>query len=71
MIFNAKFLLSFSLFVVAKSKMDLMLSSDTAWQSQYQGLMEMDETNLPECAESFITLMLTITGENYICTVIF
>jgi hypothetical protein len=55
----------FSLFVVAKSKMDLMLSSDTAWQSQYQGLMEMDETNLPECAESFITLMLTITGENY------
>ena len=51
--------------------MDLMLSSDTAWQSQYQGLMEMDETNLPECAESFITLMLTITGENYICTIIF
>lgn len=45
----------------AKSKMDLMLSSDTAWQSQYQGLMEMDEANLPECAESFITLMITIT----------
>jgi hypothetical protein len=31
----------------------------------------MDETNLPECAESFITLMLTITGENFICTIIF
>ncbi|VDI67318.1 RAD50-interacting protein 1 [Mytilus galloprovincialis] len=45
----------------AKGKMDLMLSSETAWQSQYQGLMEMDEANLPECAESFITLMLTIT----------
>lgn len=49
--------------------MDLMLSSETAWQSQYQGLMEMDEAHLPECAESFITLMLTITGE-YICTYI-
>lgn len=47
--------------------MDLMLSSETAWQSQYHGLMEMDEANLPECAESFITLMLTITGE-YIYT---
>lgn len=45
----------------AKSKMDLMLSSETAWQSQYQGLMDMDEANLPECAESFITLMLTVT----------
>lgn len=50
------------MFTDAKSKMDLMLSSETAWQSQYQGLMDLDEANLPECAESFITLMLTITG---------
>lgn len=45
----------------AGEKMDLMLSSLTAWQSQYKDISDVDELKVPECGESFITLMLTIT----------
>lgn len=42
-------------------KMDAMLSSPSAWQSQYKDIADVDELKVPECGESFITLMLTIT----------
>ncbi|XP_060066589.1 RAD50-interacting protein 1-like [Ylistrum balloti] len=45
----------------AGAKMDIMLSSPSAWQSQYKDIADVDELKVPECGESFITLMLTIT----------
>ena len=45
--------------------MDAMTSSDTAWLSQYfdiKDITEADELKVPECGESFMTLMVTIMG---------
>ena len=58
---------------VALEKMDAMTSSDTAWQSQYsdmKDIAEADELKVPECGESFMTLMVTITGI-HLCTYMF
>lgn len=52
-------------FTVAGEKMDNMLSSPTAWQSQYKNIEDIDEMKVPECGESFITLMSTITGKGH------
>lgn len=49
--------------LVAQEKMDAMLESVTAWQSQYKDLSDLDDSKVPECGESFMTLMITITGE--------
>ena len=43
--------------------MDAMLSSPTAWQSQYKDIADVDELKVSECGETFMTLMLTITGK--------
>jgi hypothetical protein len=40
-----------------------MVSSTTAWQSQYKDIPDVDELRITECGEGFMTLMLTITGE--------
>ena len=42
--------------------MDAMLSSGSAWHSQYKDITDADDNKVPECGESFMTLMLTITG---------
>ncbi len=47
---------------VALEKMDAMLASPTAWLSQYKDMPDVDESKVPECGGSFMTLMLTITG---------
>jgi len=47
---------------VAQEKLDALFSSPMVWQSQYKDLSDVDEMKVPECGESFITLMLTITG---------
>lgn len=49
--------------VVAIEKMDALLSSPTAWESQYKNIADIDTLKVPECGESFITLMSTITGQ--------
>ena len=51
--------------------MDAMTSSDTAWMSQYSDIKDMteaDELKVPECGESFMTLMVTITGTFIVST---
>ena len=48
--------------VVAQEKLDALFSSPTVWHSQYKDLSDADDMKVPECGESFITLMLTITG---------
>lgn len=45
----------------AMEKVDAMMSSPTAWRSQYRDIADVDELKVPECGESFMTLMLTIT----------
>ncbi|KAL3877501.1 hypothetical protein ACJMK2_035200 [Sinanodonta woodiana] len=45
----------------ALEKLDFMMSSSTAWKSQYKDIADVDEMKVPECGESFMTLMLTIT----------
>ncbi|XP_060571734.1 RAD50-interacting protein 1-like [Ruditapes philippinarum] len=45
----------------AIEKLDGMMSSPTAWDSQYRHIADVDELKVPECGESFMTLMLTIT----------
>ncbi|XP_062567477.1 RAD50-interacting protein 1-like [Saccostrea cucullata] len=45
----------------AIEKMDALLSSSTAWESQYKNIADIDTLKVPECGESFITLMSTIT----------
>lgn len=45
----------------AIEKLDGMMSSVTAWDSQYRHIADVDELKVPECGESFMTLMLTIT----------
>ena len=49
-------------FTVALEKIDMMLSSPTAWLSQYKDIVDVDELKVPECGESFMTLLTTITG---------
>ncbi|CAD5115923.1 DgyrCDS4853 [Dimorphilus gyrociliatus] len=56
---NSKWLLLESKF--AKEKMDKMLSSETAWISSYKDVENIDEGKVPECAENFMNLMLTMT----------
>ncbi|WAQ97395.1 RINT1-like protein [Mya arenaria] len=42
-------------------KLDGMMSSPGAWDSQYRGIADVDELRVPECGDSFVTLLLTIT----------
>lgn len=48
---------------VALQKMDSMLSSEAAWISQYKDITDVDEMKVPDCAETFMTLLLVITGK--------
>lgn len=43
--------------------MDSMLSSEAAWASQYKDISDVDEMKFPDCAETFMTLLLVITGK--------
>ncbi|XP_004635050.1 RAD50-interacting protein 1 [Octodon degus] len=45
----------------ALQKMDSMLSSEVAWVSQYKDITDVDEMKVPDCAETFMTLLLVIT----------
>ncbi|XP_078275796.1 RAD50-interacting protein 1 isoform X5 [Rhinoraja longicauda] len=45
----------------ALEKMDSVLSSEAAWTSQYKDIMDVDEMKAPDCAETFMTLLLVIT----------
>ncbi|KAJ7329574.1 hypothetical protein JRQ81_015748 [Phrynocephalus forsythii] len=45
----------------ALQKMDSMLSSEGAWISQYKDITDVDEMKVPDCAETFMTLLLVIT----------
>ncbi|XP_064417524.1 RAD50-interacting protein 1 isoform X2 [Latimeria chalumnae] len=45
----------------ALEKMDSMLSSEAAWTSQYKNISDVDEMKAPDCAETFMTLLLVIT----------
>ncbi|XP_063304190.1 RAD50-interacting protein 1 [Pelobates fuscus] len=46
---------------LALEKMDSMLSSESAWTSQYKDISDVDEMKVPDCAETFMTLLLVIT----------
>ncbi|KAJ8262346.1 hypothetical protein GJAV_G00165400 [Gymnothorax javanicus] len=46
---------------MAVEKVDAMLSAEGAWSSQYKDISDMDELKAPECAETFMTLLLVIT----------
>lgn len=62
-----------AIYIGALDRLDSMLSSDKAWCSQYGSVAQpdsdsashmddiSDESKVPECAESFITMLLTIT----------
>ncbi|XP_016001376.1 RAD50-interacting protein 1 isoform X1 [Rousettus aegyptiacus] len=45
----------------ALQKMDSALSSEAAWISQYKDITDVDEMKVPDCAETFMTLLLVIT----------
>ncbi|KAL8616926.1 hypothetical protein ACOMHN_041845 [Nucella lapillus] len=45
----------------AVEKVEGMMESPTAWESQYKDIADVDEVQVPECAESFMTLLHTIT----------
>ncbi|XP_076459173.1 RAD50-interacting protein 1-like [Babylonia areolata] len=45
----------------AVEKVEGMLESATAWESQYKDIADVDEVQVPECTESFMTLLYTIT----------
>lgn len=49
---------------MAVEKVDAMLSAEGAWSSQYKDITDMDELKAPDCAETFMTLLLVITGIN-------
>jgi len=51
-----------SVYSVALEKMDAMLSSPTAWRSQYRDVLDADDLKVSECGEAFMTLLTTITG---------
>ncbi|XP_062373666.1 RAD50-interacting protein 1 [Sardina pilchardus] len=46
---------------MALEKVDAMLSAEGAWSSQYRDITDMDELKAPDCAETFMTLLLVIT----------
>lgn len=46
----------------ALEKMDKFLSLETAWKSRYQEESDLDDMHVPESAELFVTLLLTMTG---------
>ncbi|XP_058273582.1 RAD50-interacting protein 1 [Hemibagrus wyckioides] len=46
---------------MALEKVDAMLSAEGAWSSQYKDISDMDELKAPDCAETFMTLLLVIT----------
>ncbi|KAL4625057.1 RAD50-interacting protein 1 [Arapaima gigas] len=46
---------------MALEKVDAMLSAEGAWSSQYRDITDMDELKAPDCAETFMTLLLAIT----------
>ncbi|XP_056140209.1 RAD50-interacting protein 1 [Lampris incognitus] len=46
---------------MALEKVDAMLSAEGAWSSQYRDISDIDELKAPECAETFMTLLLVIT----------
>lgn len=43
--------------------MDTMLSSSTRWQCQYKSITDSVDCKVSECGESFMTLLITITGK--------
>ncbi|CAG5129171.1 unnamed protein product, partial [Candidula unifasciata] len=45
----------------ALQKIEQMLQSPSCWHSQYKDIADLDEVRAPECAESFMTLLHTIT----------
>ncbi|KAG8175130.1 hypothetical protein JTE90_023412 [Oedothorax gibbosus] len=45
----------------ALEKMDKFLSLETAWKSRYQEESDLDDMHVPESAELFVTLLLTMT----------
>lgn len=47
---------------MAVEKVDAMLSAEGAWSSQYKDITDVDELKAPDCAETFMTLLLVITG---------
>lgn len=47
---------------MAVEKVDAMLAAEGAWSSQYKDITDMDELKAPDCAETFMTLLLVITG---------
>lgn len=59
------FIHSFILLAVALEKVDAMLSAEGAWTSQYREISDMDELKAPDCAETFMTLLLVITGVSW------
>ncbi|KTG47582.1 hypothetical protein cypCar_00019461 [Cyprinus carpio] len=50
---------------MAVEKVDAMLSAEGAWSSQYKDITDMDELKAPDCAETFMTLLLVITGHRF------
>lgn len=42
--------------------MDKLLSQETSWKSRYQDESDLDDLQVPESAELFITMLLTMTG---------
>ena len=50
-------------FLDAMQKIEHLLQSPHAWESQYKGIADLEEGKVPECAESFMTLLQTITGQ--------
>ncbi|KAJ8269802.1 hypothetical protein COCON_G00124090 [Conger conger] len=46
---------------MAVEKVDALLAAEGSWSSQYRDISDMDEMKAPECAETFMTLLLVIT----------
>lgn len=46
----------------AESNMNSVLSSSSAWTPKYKDVSDVDDTQIPECAEGFMTLLSVITG---------
>jgi len=45
----------------AMQRTEQLLQAPTAWESQYKDISDLEEVKVPECAESFMTLLQTIT----------
>nr|CAB3265588.1 RAD50-interacting protein 1-like [Phallusia mammillata] len=45
----------------AVERLDTLLSAEDAWHSKYEDSDDSDEMKTPSCAESFVSLLLTIT----------